>query len=247
MSQSTDYSIANATGSAVRADLNSVFGAVATNNSGSSAPSTMYSYMWWADTTANKLKMRNGANSAWIEIGTLDTANLDILAGKFPNVTGTVTLTHTDLNNVDKFPSGTKLVFYQASAPAGWSQDTSNNDKALRVVSGSGGGNGGSTGFSSAFTHTHSDDFASASVTLTTSQIPAHSHKVSGGQTNTGSFDYGSNFYVNNLTTQTQAQQQAADSESVGGGGSHSHTLSGSVTSATIAPHYIDVIVCSKT
>ena len=246
MSQSTDYSIANATGSAVRADLNSVFGAVATNNSGSSAPSTMYSYMWWADTTANKLKMRNGANSAWIEIGDLDSANLNILAGKFPNVTGTVTLTHTDLNNVDKFPSGTKLVFYQASAPAGWSQDTSNNDKALRVVSGSGGGNGGSTGFSSAFTHTHSDDFASAAVTLTTSQIPAHKHNWALSEYD-GPYDYGTGGEAGNVGENTTGRNRNMDTSTVGGGGSHSHTLSGSVTSATIAPHYIDVIVCSKT
>jgi hypothetical protein len=243
MSQSTDYSIANATGSAVRADLNSVFGAVATNNSGATAPSTMYSYMWWADTTANKLKMRNGSNSAWIEIGTLDTANLDILAGKFPNVSGTVTLTHTELNNVDKFASGTKLVFYQASAPAGWSQDTSNNDKALRVVSGSGGGTGGSMAFSSAFTHTHADDFASASVTLTTSQMPSHTHAVELFDGNlSGNQDVPRN------SSAVPSSVDATDlTQATGGGGSHTHTLSGSVTSATIAPHYIDVIVCSKT
>ena len=39
-------------------------------------------------------------------------------------------------------PSGTKIAFFQASAPAGWTQDTTNNDAVLRVVSGSGGGTG---------------------------------------------------------------------------------------------------------
>ena len=34
------------------------------------------------------------------------------------------------------FASGTKVVFAQASAPTGWTQDTTHNDKALRVVSG---------------------------------------------------------------------------------------------------------------
>jgi hypothetical protein len=171
--------------------------------------------------------------------GTLDATKL---AGSLPAISGAL------LTNLEPFPSGTKMSFFQASAPTGWSQVTTAtlSDAALRVVTGSGGGTGGSTTFSTAFTHSHSDSFASAAVTLTTSQMPAHAHRVAGGQTNTGSFDYGSNFYVNNLTTQTQAQQQAADSESVGGGSSHTHTLSGSVTSATIAPKYIDMIIASK-
>ena len=46
-------------------------------------------------------------------------------------------------------PSGTKLVFYQASAPTGWTQDATNNDKALRVVSGTGAGTGGTHALSS--------------------------------------------------------------------------------------------------
>lgn len=41
-------------------------------------------------------------------------------------------------------PVGTKMAFFQASVPTGWTQDTSQNDKVLRVVSGSGGGSGGS-------------------------------------------------------------------------------------------------------
>jgi len=41
-------------------------------------------------------------------------------------------------------PAGTKMAFFQASVPTGWTQDTSVNDKVLRVVSGTGGGSGGS-------------------------------------------------------------------------------------------------------
>jgi hypothetical protein len=143
------------------------------------------------------------------------------------------------------------LVFYQASAPAGWSQDTSNNDKALRVVSGSGGGTGGSTAFSSAWTsisHSHSDDFASAAVTLTESQIPAHKHNWALSEYD-GPYDYGTGGRAGNVAEDTTGRNRNMDTSTVGGGGSHTHTLTGSVGSASIthAPHYIDVIVCSKT
>jgi hypothetical protein len=45
-------------------------------------------------------------------------------------------------------PSGSKMLFYMAAAPVGWTQDTTHNDKSLRVVSGAGGGSGGSNNFS---------------------------------------------------------------------------------------------------
>ena len=67
-----DYSIANQSGSAFRADLNNALSAIVTNNSGSSEPSTTYAYMRWADTTAGVMKMRNGANNAWITLYQLD-------------------------------------------------------------------------------------------------------------------------------------------------------------------------------
>ncbi len=47
------------------------------------------------------------------------------------------------------------MVFFQAAAPTGWTQDVTHNDKALRVVSGAGGGSGGTNAFSTNLTHTH--------------------------------------------------------------------------------------------
>ena len=67
-----DYVIANGTGAAVRSDLNDALAAIVSNNSGSSAPATTYAYQWWADTTANVLKIRNSANNAWITLRELD-------------------------------------------------------------------------------------------------------------------------------------------------------------------------------
>ena len=56
-----DYVIDNSTGANVRTDLNNVLQAILTNNSSGSAPSTTASYMLWADTSNNILKMRNTA------------------------------------------------------------------------------------------------------------------------------------------------------------------------------------------
>ena len=39
----------------------------------------MFAYQFWADTTSGLLKQRNAANSAWITIGTMATANLGLL------------------------------------------------------------------------------------------------------------------------------------------------------------------------
>ena len=70
---SHDYVIANDTGANVRADLNLALLAIQSQNSGTSAPSTMYAYQFWADTTTGILKQRNAANNAWINILTLST------------------------------------------------------------------------------------------------------------------------------------------------------------------------------
>lgn len=67
-----DYVIANGTGAAVRSDLNDALAAIVSQNSSATAPATTYAYMRWADTTAGVMKMRNGANSAWITLYQLD-------------------------------------------------------------------------------------------------------------------------------------------------------------------------------
>ena len=78
-----DYVIANASGSSVRADINSMALAISSNNSGSSEPSTRYAYEFWTDTSNNVVKIRNGANNAWITLPFSITANntVDINGG----------------------------------------------------------------------------------------------------------------------------------------------------------------------
>jgi len=77
-----DYVIANDTGANVRADLNLAFLAIQSQNSKSSAPSTTYAYMFWADTSGTPtLKMRNAANDGWVSILTLSTGAVTTSGG----------------------------------------------------------------------------------------------------------------------------------------------------------------------
>lgn len=66
-----DYNIANGTGAAVRADLNLLFAAIVSQNSGAAEPGTISAYQWWFDTTLNLLKIRNAANTIWVNIASL--------------------------------------------------------------------------------------------------------------------------------------------------------------------------------
>jgi hypothetical protein len=68
MSQN-DMIIANRTAALARADINSALQALASNSLGTSAPSTTYAGQWWYDSSAAILKLRNSANSAWIDVG----------------------------------------------------------------------------------------------------------------------------------------------------------------------------------
>ncbi len=233
MSQASNYSIANATGAAVRSDLNDVFSAIVSQNSGATEPSVMYAYMLWADTTATKLKMRNGANSAWIEVGTLDQVGLNIVASKFPNVTTNVTLTSAQINDAVYLPSGTKMVFFQASAPTGWTQDTNHNDKALRVVSGAGGSSGGSTAFST-LAHSH----GTSGHALSEAEMPSHTHVITANVEQAGFHRWEDGSGHDHFMQPTDITSTAT-----GSGSSHTH---GDTLSTSISPQYIDVIVCEK-
>lgn len=78
-----DYVIDNQTAPNFRTDLNNALAAIVSTNSGTTAPTTTYADMLWYETDTNILWKRNEANSAWINLGTVDEAN-----GKFePNQT----------------------------------------------------------------------------------------------------------------------------------------------------------------
>ena len=137
--------------------------------------------------------------------------NLSIFA---TNVTSTGTYT--------EFASGTLMLFQQTAAPTGWTKQTTHNDKSLRVVSGSV-VNGGVVPFSGAFANTTptitTSGLSAGATTLTTAQMPSHSHAVQHASCGSGGSQHGGIGCGRNT-------------DGTGGGGSHTHTISGSATSS---------------
>lgn len=135
------------------------------------------------------------------------------------------------------FAPGTTTLFLQAAAPTGWTKSTTHNDKALRIVSGSGGGSGGSVAFTTAFANTNS-----GATTLSTAQIPSHTHTfywaredVASGGTVLPCTSGAVMIPGTNPTKYTNTNAVLAE----GGGGSHTHSLS-------LAVQYVDAIICVK-
>lgn len=123
-------------------------------------------------------------------------------------------------------PAGIKAIFFQASAPNGWTKDTSNNDRFLRVVSGSGGGTGGSWSLATAGSHSHS---------LVNSGIFS-------GSTGTGTAvrtdTAGGNVLVHSPSGGTDSFPQTTSNTDSQGLHAHTHDSS--------HHQYIDVLVCTK-
>ena len=155
------------------------------------------------------------------------------------------------------FDSGTLMLFQQTAAPTGWTKQTTHNNKALRVVSGTA-SSGGSVAFTTALasqTPTGSVSISAISgsagaTTLSSPQIPSHSHSVPGpwdgspGITPTQSYRKSPNAVSPPANKATN---------STGGGGSHTHPFSFSSGSGTfsgtaidLAVQYVDLIIASK-
>jgi len=84
--------IQNDTGANVRSDINSNMAAIYSLNASSSEPSAANSIarMIWADETNNELKIRNGTNTSFITIGSLNETNLGLATLASPTFTGNV-------------------------------------------------------------------------------------------------------------------------------------------------------------
>ena len=180
----------------------------------------------------------NGSTSGTITVAPVAVAGTNTLT--LPAVTATV----------DAFPSGTVMLFAQTAAPTGWTKSTTHDNKALRVVSGS-----ASSGGSVAFTTAFASQAVSGTVgdtTLTTAQIPAHSHGVNDPghvhtQICTGNIAYGGGANTNggnNFTGNTGAAVTGISIQNAGGGGSHTHSFTG--TAINLAVQYVDVILATK-
>lgn len=133
----------------------------------------------------------------------------------------------------DPVPAGSVMTFYNTSAPTGWSAAGA-DDYAIRLVNngGSGGTTGGSIAFSTVFGRLATD-----SHTLTTAEIPSHTHNAntsasilvgSGGAiaTGTGAAGY-AGVSATNFASAT------------GGGNGHTHDMDMRV-------RYLNMILATK-
>ena len=189
-------------------------------------------------------------------------------AGNNTTRIATTAFVTTAVGNAEPFPSGTSMLFQQTAAPTGWTKQTTHDDKALRIITGTV-GTGGSVAFSTALGSgatvaggTVSGNPGSnlsvsvsgniANTTLSTNQIPSHSHSYvkpnsaarPGYQSSRASVSTGN-----------------ANTGNTGGGGSHNHShnlsgsLSGNVTAGNLAVgastaainvNYVDFIIANK-
>ena len=150
---------------------------------------------------------------------TVTTAELNILDG--------VTLTAAQINKTVFLDGGNVnvMLFQQTTAPTGWTKETTHNDKALRVVSGTA-SSGGTSAFSTVFGKTATD-----SHTLITSETPSHTHTMTNQSLQATGASGGGNRWVGGFgDTETAA---------TGGGGGHTHNMD-------IRVQYVDLILASK-
>ena len=159
------------------------------------------------------------------------------------------------------FPAGTRISFQQTAAPTGWTKDTTAalNNSAMRIVTGSV-VNGGSVDFTTAFasqTPTGSVSITSVSgsagaTTLTTPQIPSHTHNIS-ARVPAAIYGGAPNFVVGTGPSPAPSVTVPAGAAATGGDGSHDHPFSFTSGSGTftgnainLAVKYYDFIIATK-
>jgi hypothetical protein len=117
------------------------------------------------------------------------------------------------------FPSGTKMSFYQDTAPTGWTIQDTLDDKLVYITKGSaaGGQAGGTVHPSGTWTVS---GISGASHTLTVAEMPAHTHP----QQSTTILNQGGGPPAVGAVAGTLFQ--GGVTQSTGGGEGHSHTVS---------------------
>jgi hypothetical protein len=201
---------------------------------------------WNISVTGNAATATNATNAVNSTTQVPGTNNTTIATTAFTTAAIAAIPTPTTI-----IPPGTVMLFAQAAAPTGWTQVTTQNDKALRVVSGTGGGTGGSVAFTTAFSSQNV-----GATALSTTQIPSHNHSFSG--TTSGIGDHVHNYTAiaavggssfagggqGTITTTTSGagahdHSYSGTTSSTGSGSTHTHTLN-------LAVQYVDIILASK-
>jgi microcystin-dependent protein len=232
------------------------------------------------DTDGNVTISANGAGN--VVAGGFTLPASDGSSGQVLQTNGSAALSFV---SVAAFDAGTKMIFNQTSSPTGWTKDAvSNDDSALRVTTGTV-GTGGSAGFATAMGTPAvsgsvglTGDLAAGNLavsvsgdisdtTLTTSQIPSHTHqfRMTNTQSSSNNTQSTSNTperaYSGNNQGGFSTGRNLQSSGGTGGAHNHAHSLSGTMTgtpgvgnlagslssaTAAINVKYVDVIVATK-
>lgn len=86
MAQS-DYNVENASGAIVRADINSIYSASKTSNSGATAPPSAEAFQLWGDSSNDLLRVRAADNNSWINVAGLSDRIETITSNRVVNLT----------------------------------------------------------------------------------------------------------------------------------------------------------------
>lgn len=223
-----------------------------------------YNGTYWANQTIPAAFGTQTANTVWAGPTTGAAANPSFRALVAADIPSTYS----------EFAAGTALLFNQTAAPTGWTKITTNDNAALRVVSGTV-GSGGSVNFTTAFASQTPAGSVSTSIsaisgsvgvsgsvgntTLAESQMPSHRHVSANYQSLAGwSGNSPGNYLSENLNYGNIGQ---AFTGYTGGNGAHNHGFSGSGsftfssgtasssfsgTAINLAVKYVDVIVATK-
>jgi hypothetical protein len=218
-----------------------------------------------------KFVIQNRTLSALVYVkSTTQTGNIAIYPGS------TSTIIHDGFTCVQAdpivgaFAAGTRLLFSQTTAPVGWVQDATMDDRMLRVVGNTGGGNTGGTDSPTVMnvvpSHTHTFNgsaMASHTHIFTGATLPGHTHTDSGHthayssvspQSSMTGFESNiENIAGSSLQTGVGVAQLSSNSAGTPSGTNSSvsaGTPTGSISTnsgaANWSPKYLNVIVCIK-
>jgi hypothetical protein len=182
---------------------------------------------WGWEDNANKLATRNVSNGsfgAWVYY--LNSANYA---------------------SYSPIPAGTAMVFRQTAAPTGWTKVLTNDNSALRVVTGAA-STGGSVAFTTAFASqaVAGTNGVSGATTLSESQMPSHVHTQKGGNQGAGLVGYNAGA-TGACGLTAGSTLYAGYIGATGGGTSHNHSAAAFTgTAINLAVAYVDVIVATK-
>lgn len=160
-------------------------------------------------------------------------------------------------------PVGTVMIFGQTAAPVGWTKISSVDDRALRIVSGTGGGTGGTQPLSSGVNLNHGHTIAS--VAAHTHTVPNHQHSLDTDGSISGAVIAASGYgniqesgvgfgvlvqskqavgSLSSATVYKSSTPSGAGGFTTGSADAHTHQIVNSLADFTLA--YLDVIQCSK-